>query len=145
VIGNQAIINRQLIDHEDNPIKEPINGISIEDITCMITHEYWKEWKSLMKRSEKPIVWAPGIGQFEVMYPRAKFILRKLLTKIRWNRIKYGDDWKNPEKKAYGINKVYCERFRTIWKQVDLLKKEVNYRYALWEKKKKLKYGDKAI
>jgi len=145
MVGNQAIINAQLISHEENPIKESIGDKSVQDIVLVATEEYWKEWKRLLIHSEKPVIVAPGLGKFSLMYGKSKNYLRKMVSKLKWLRIKHTDTIEDETKRAYGLNKHYLQRIATTWKQVDFIKKEVNYKYDLWDKKKIAKYGDKAI
>lgn len=145
MIGNQNILNSLVLDHENNPVKDSIGDSSAMDIINMITHEYWKEWRHQMTNSDKYVVFAPGLGQFQLRYGRTKMYLRKLIRKIRGVRSKYEDTYLIEGTKGYSIHAGLIKKFRTTWEQVDKLKKDVNYKYALWRQRKIDYYGDKAI
>jgi len=145
MIGNQAMINQQLLEHEDNPITKPIGDKEAMDIIYIITDEYWKEWRRKLTHSDKPHIHAPGLGEFSLMYGRSKSYLRKLLARLRNIKRKHPDKYLIEETRANGLYTNTLKRFRETWKQVDNLKKEVNKKYQIWNNKKIAKYGDKAI
>lgn len=145
MIGNQVIINTQLLEHEDNPIKEPIGDKEALDILYIITDEYWKQWRRKLTNSEQPHVHAPGLGRFDMMYGKSKSYLRKLLARLRNLKRKHPDTYLVEGTRANGLYTNTINRFRGTWKQVDNLKKEVNKKYQIWNDKKIAKYGDKAI
>ena len=145
MIGNQAMINAQLIEHQDNPVKEPIGDKEVADIIYMITDEYWKEWRRKLTNGDTPHIYAPGLGSFDMMYGKSKTYLRHLLARIRNIKRKYPDTYLTEGTRANGLYTNTIKRFRSTWKQVDNLKKEVNKKYKIWNDKKIAKYGDKAI
>jgi len=145
MIGNQAMINQQLLEHEDNPITKPIGDKEAMDIIYIITDEYWKEWRRKLTHSDKPHIHAPGLGEFSLMYGRSKSYLRKLLARLRNIKRKHPDKYLIEGTRANGLYTNTLKRFRETWKQVDNLKKEVNKKYQIWNNKKIAKYGDKAI
>jgi len=143
--GNQAILNNQIFEHPDNPVKESIDKIDPMDILFVITDEYWKEWKRQLVNSTSPHIYAPGLGTYSLRYGKSKSFLRKMVNKIRGFRIKYKDTYLIPDTRAYSIHQHYLKKFRILWKQVDEIKKQVNYNNEIWKQKKIKKYGDKAI
>lgn len=145
MIGNQAIINGQLLNHPDNPIKDKINDIDVDKIIYVITDEYWKSWRRQLVNSPKPRVKAIGLGDFTMMYGKSKSYLRRMLGKIRNIKRKYPDTYLKEGTMANGLYVSYITRFRTTWMQVDEIKKEVNRNLEIWKQKKIAKYGDKAI
>lgn len=145
MIGNQYIINAQLIEHEKNPIKENIGDKKVADIIYVITDEEWKEWRRQLTNNKKPAITFPGLGRFKLMYGKSKSYLRKILSRIRRFRRKYPDTYTQEGTRAYGMHKNAMERFNNTWHQVDEIKKEVNTRLEIWKQKKIKKYGDKAI
>ena len=145
MIGNQAMINQQLLESKDNPIKEPIGEKEIADIIYVITDEYWKEWRRKLTNSDQPHIHAPGLGEFSMMYGKSKSYLRHLLARLRNIKRKHPDTYLVEGTRANGLYQGTIKRFRTTWKQVDNLKKEVNKKYQIWNDKKIAKYGDKAI
>ena len=145
MIGNQAMINQQILEHEDTPIKEPIGDKEAMDIIYMITHEYWKEWRRQLTHSDQPHIHTPGLGEFSLMYGKSKSYLRKLLARLRNIKRKYPDTYQVEGTRAHGLYINTISRFRETWKQVDNLKKEVIKKYQIWDNKKIAKYGDKAI
>lgn len=145
MIGNQYIINSLLLEHEENPIKEKIGEHNPEDIIYMITKEYWKYWRKELTHSEQPYIREAHFGDYKLMYGKSKMQLRKLLKKIRWYKVKFKDEYQVPGTRGYEIYNNAINNFRTLWKQVDKIKKEVNYNLEAWKQKKIQKYGDKAI
>lgn len=145
MIGNQAMINQQLLEHEDNLIKEPIGDLEAMDIIYVITDEYWKQWRRILTHSDKAHIYAPGLGEFSLMYGKSKSYLRKLLARLRNIKRKYPDTYEVEGTRAYGLYNNTLSRFRETWKQVDNLKKEVIKKNEIWKNKKIAKYGDKAI
>lgn len=143
--GNQTLINTQILEHKDNPIKDPIGKLYPLDIIHMINHEYWKEWRRQLTFSDKPHIQVDGLGKFSLMFGKSKYYLRRLIQKIRLYKQKYPDKYMIPGTKENDIYMYYVNRFRATWKQVDNYKIEVNARYKRWNDKKVLKYGDKAI
>lgn len=145
MIGNQHMLNSILLEHEANPIKKKIGDKEALDVIYMITDEYWKEWRRQMTNSQKPVIYAPGLGQFSLMYGKSKTYLRKILKKLKGIKETHPDNYLIEGTFAHGYYNNLLLRFRNTWKQVDLVKKHVNYRYAAWRQKKIDKYGDKAI
>lgn len=145
MIGNQHILNSMLLEHEKNPIKEKRGDKEAMEVIYMITDEYWKEWRRQLTNSNKPVIYAPGLGQFSLMYGKSKTYLRKILKKLKKVRVKYIDSYLVEGTFAHGYHTNLMLRFSNTWQQVDKIKKKVNYRYALWRYKKIQKYGDKAI
>ena len=145
MIGNQVLVNTQLLEHKDNPIKEAIGDKQAMDILYIITDEYWKEWRRRLTHSEHPHIQSPGLGDFDMMYGKSKSYLRHLLARIRNIKRKHPDTYHVEGTRAYGLYTNTIKRFRETWKQVDNLKKEVNKKYQIWNDKKIAKYGDKAI
>lgn len=145
MIGNQLMINQQILENENNPIKESIGDKDAIDIIYVITDEYWKEWRRRLTHSDQPHIHAPGLGRFSLMYGKSKSYLRKLLRRLRNIKRKYPDKYMIEGTKANGLYVNTLNRFRETWKQVDNLKKEVNKKYEIWNEKKIAKYGDKAI
>jgi len=143
--GNQAILNSQVFEHADNPIKEPIGKLKPMDIIFVITDEYWREWKRQLVNSESPHIYAPGFGTYSLRYGKSKWYLRKLLKKIRGFKSNYKDTYQIPDSNAFKIYQSYLKKFRATWKQVDEIKKHVNYNNEVWKQKKIKKYGDKAM
>src|SRR6187402_897950 len=132
MIGNQHILNSQLLEHEKNPIKEKIGDKEAMDIIYIITDEYWKEWRRQLTNSTKPVIWAPGLGNFSMMYGKSKMFLRKLVRKMRYMKVKEPEKYLIEGTKAHGTYQNYLKQFRILWSQVDSIKKGVNYKYALW-------------
>jgi len=145
MVGSQVLINTNVLEHEDNPIKEPIGEKEVLDIIYVITDEYWKEWRRQLTNSTKPHVYAPGLGSFSLMYGKSKSYLRRVLGRIRNVKRKYPDTYLIEGTRANGMYTSSIKRFKSTWAQVDVLKKEVNARYKIWNNKKIAKYGDKAI
>jgi len=145
MIGNQSIINALILEHDDNPIKEPIGNVKRDVIISTITNELWKEWRKQLRYGECPTYRMDGMGMFALRLGKSKAYLRKLVSDMRRLKGKYPDKYLNTETRAGGFYAETVRKFRHTWKQVDNLKKEVNYKYELWEQKKILKYGDKAI
>jgi hypothetical protein len=145
MIGNQAIINGILKDHPDNPIKENIGKLKVDDILYVINHEYWKQWKKDIVHSEIPYIYTPGLGMFKLRLGRAKHYMRKLVRKLRWWKYKYADTYQKENTRAYGMYNSTVDKFRATWKQVDKIKQEIIDTNEIWKQKKLKKYGDKAI
>lgn len=145
MVGNQYIINTQLALHEKNPIKDKIGDKEVIDIVGVITDEYWKEWRRQLTNSEKPYIYAPGIGVFSLMYGKSKSYLRSILSKMRNTKKFFPEAYLEEGTKPNSIYNTYYKRFKSTWKQVDVIKKEVVYKMELWKQKKIAKYGDKAI
>jgi hypothetical protein len=108
-------------------------------------YELWKEWRKQLRYGECPTYRMDGMGMFALRLGKSKAYLRKLVSDMRRLKGKYPDKYLNTETRAGGFYAETVRKFRHTWKQVDNLKKEVNYKYELWEQKKILKYGDKAI
>lgn len=145
MIGTQGIINRLLMEHEDCPIKGGIGKHTQEDIVCIATEEMWKEWKRLMSHSDKPEIYIKKLGKFRIMKGRTISYLNKVLYWLKKVRKEHPEDYKNPEKRAFGINRYWTKKFSSTWKQLDYIKKEFNYKEKIWKEKKIKRYGDKAI
>jgi len=145
MIGNQAIINGLILEDERNPIKEPIKGIDPRLIVYTITEEYWKECFRLMTDSDYPEIKLIGLGKFRMRYNKGRQYIYKKLFKIKWYKIKYSNNFETPGSKGYSMIEGLKKRISSTWKQLDHFKKHINKGYELWELKKKLKYGDKAI
>jgi len=145
MVGNQVIINGQIMEHPDNPIKDKIGNREAQVIIYTITDEYWKEWRRQLTNSEKPNVQAIGLGEFRLMYGKSKSYLRKILRKIRYIKVKHPDKYDKENTFANAIYLSLLNRFRSTWSQVDEIKKQVNYNLENWKQKKIAKYGDKAI
>lgn len=145
MIGNQAMINQQLLESKDNPINEPIGEKEAADIIYVITDEYWKQWRRKLTHSDQPHIYAPGLGEFSLMYGKSKSYLKKLIGRLRNIKRKHPEKYLVEETRANGLYVGTLNRFRETWKQVDNLKKEVNKKYQIWNDKKIAKYGDKAI
>lgn len=143
--GNQAMLNTQVFNHPDNPIKEKIGDKDAMLIIYTITDEYWKEWRRQLTNSTKPHVYAGGVGEYSLIYGKSKSYLRKMLGKIRSLKERYPDTYTKEGTRANGMYTNYVNRFRNTWKQVNEIKKEVNYNLKAWRDKKIAKYGDKAI
>jgi hypothetical protein len=139
MIGNQLMINSQILSHEKNPITSAI-GIKKElDIIYTITDEYWKEWRRQLTNGETPVVTAYGLGNFELMYGKSKSYLRHLLARLKNIRRKYADSYLIEGTRAYGMYNNTIKKFRSTWKQVDCIKIQVNKNLAEWKIKKALK------
>lgn len=145
MIGNQHILNSQILSHEKNPIKEAIGDKEAMEIIYMITDEYWKEWRRQLTNSTKPVIYAPGLGEFSMMYGKGKSYLRKILKKIRKVKSKHPDAYLEEGRWANAYYNTMMARFSNTWKQVDHIKKKVNFTNLRWRNKKIAKYGDKAI
>jgi hypothetical protein len=143
--GNQAMLNSQVFEHVDNPIKEKIGDKDPLDIIYVITDEYWKEWRRKLTSSHKPHIKAGGIGEYSLMFGKSKSYLRKLISRIKRIKQKYPDTYLQEGTRANGFYLHTIKRFRDTWEQVNELKIEVNKRGAIWKQKKIDRYGDKAI
>lgn len=136
MVGNQVLVNTQLVNHPDNPIKEPIKGVSVTDIIYVITDEYWKQWKKKINTSPNPYIKMEGFGLFVLRYSRARNYMRLLLSKIKWYRVKHADKYQNPETRAGAVYQAMVNRFKVLWIQGDQVKHEYNERIARWKQKK---------
>lgn len=145
MIGNQVIINSQVLAHDKNPIKDKIGDKHALDIIYIITDEYWKEWRRKLTNTHHCYVYAKGLGTYSVMYGRAKNYLRKMVKRLRQIKNRYPDKYLVEGTFANGLYTSYCKRFRDTWKQIDNKKKEVIKNQEVWKQKKIKKYGDKAI
>lgn len=145
MIGNQAIINQQIYEHEKNPIKESIGDKDAMDVIYMITEEYWKEWRRTLTHSEYAHIESHGFGRFSMMYGKSKSYLRKSLSKLKSIKRNHPDTYLVEGTNPNGRYNFHKRRFQETWKQVDMIKKEVNKNLELWKQKKIAKYGDKAI
>lgn len=141
MVGNQTFINVQILSHEDNPIKEPINGVKPDDIIHIITHEAWKQWRKELTHSEAPHIVYPGLGYFSMMHGKAKNFLRKLLGKIRWYKVKFADSYQTEGTRGHAIYTNTLLAFKETWKQVNNVKIETNNRIAHWNRNKQ-KYNE---
>lgn len=145
MVGNQVIINSQVLEHPKNPIKESIGDKEPMDIVYVITDEFWKHWRKRLTNSQSPHLYAPGLGTFDLIYGKSRTYLRKMLRIIRNIKRKHPETHLIEGTRANGRYQNAIKNFRIVWKQVDEKKKEVNRNLEVWRDKKIEKYGDKAI
>ncbi len=142
--GNQNIINSQILRHEKNPIKEDINNTSVADIIQIITDEYWKEWRRALSYDENPYLIQKGLGTYKISYGKARNYMMKLIAKIRWYKVKYEDTWNVEGTRGNAVYESAIRKFRVTWKQVDEIKKEINFRNKTWRNKVNERYGEQS-
>ena len=103
----KLLVNTQLVNHPDNPIKEPIKGYLWQTLYMVITDEYWKQWKKRLILLPIHILKMEGFGLFVLRYSRARNYMRLLLSKIKWYRVKHADKYQN--------QKLEQEQFIKLW------------------------------
>lgn len=121
MIGNQLYVNRKALEHSDNMIKD-IKDVTKEQIIETINDLYWKEWRSVLIKSETPIIEVSGLGTFDLQMSRGKNYARELMRRIRRN-IKRKPNMKPLDGSMVGgIQNTHLENFRILWKQIDKLR-----------------------
>src|SRR5690349_20207978 len=110
--GNQIMINSQILEHPDNPIKEERYDKQQLDVIYMITDELWKEWRRQMTTSHYPNIYMPGLGNFSMMHGKGKSYLRKLIKRLRFLKWKYEDSYQVEGTRAYGMYQNALKRLR---------------------------------
>lgn len=145
MIGNQVMINSQIFEHEDNPVKEDIKGVDALSIIYAITDEWWKEWRVSLTHAQNPHIYHPGFGEYNLRYGKSKVYLRKMLKKIKAIKRNHPDKYLVEGNKWHDMYQADIKRFRNTWYQVDKIKLEVVRNLEIWKQKKIAKYGDKAI
>lgn len=145
MIGNQAIINRMIEEHENNVLPEKICNIKRIDVLQIISDEYWKEWRRLMRYGETPTIYCKELGKFRIRYSQLRSYLFELLKSIRYKLEYKKEELLDPNGMFATIYATDEKKFRAAWKQADVYKKWMNDKNLKWKNKKIKLYGDKAI
>jgi len=122
MIGSQVHINRAILFHEKNPVKEDIGGVKREDIIEAINYEYWKQWRKLLITSEYPVIKCSKLGYFEMPYLKGKKLIWDLLKKIRWNQERFPEKLPNDGTMMGQIQGAHIKALGIVWKQIDKLR-----------------------
>jgi len=119
MIGNNGIILNTFNDPDFLP-----NHPRRDEIKEYIIKEYWKYWKKVLIKSEKPAIQVDGLGFFVLDFKKAKLALRHLIKAMRSIKQKYPEKYLDSSTMIGNIFLGRKEEFRILWKQVDELKKE---------------------
>lgn len=144
MIGNQAIINSTINEHEECVLPEKVGTFKRIDALTVISDEYWKEWRRLMRYADTPVIYCKELGKFKIKYHMLRKYLYKLLASMRYKIAEKSEQLK-VEGMFSNILKNDRIAFKAAWKQADTFKKYMRAKNLKWRNKKIQKYGDKAI
>ena len=145
MIGNQAIVNSIIAGHKDCMLPDRLGKNSKLNVLHIISEEYWKEWRRLMRYGNTPTVYCYKLGEFNIRYNQLRSYLYNLIKSLRFKREFHKEEILDVNNKFCEIHKREMIRFKAAWEQADTYKKWMNAKNAKWRQKKIDKYGDKAI
>ncbi len=139
--GEASVLNKIIVEHHDNHIKEDIGGVSKARITEVINAEFWKEFKRRIDFSEEPSLYVDGLGTFFTKYSYLKGHIRSVIRQLR--RLRKRIEKLKAEKKSFNpdnsmtvaIEKQLVFKLRAAWRQLDKMRMNMILRIIIWNKK----------
>lgn len=134
MFGTQGLVNRIIIEKEDNPIS-PIGDITRLRIVEVLFDEQWKELNRQLQFSEDCAITVPNFGRFAVNNSKLRKYIRDAVRKLRKIRkrieiLKTQKDFDPENSMTIIIEKDLVTKIRAAWKQLDSLR-------MLWINKEK--------
>jgi len=126
-------------------LPEKIGNVKRIDALQIISDEYWKEWRRLMRYGDTPTIYCKELGKFRIRYSQLRCYMCDLIDSLRYKLEYKKEEFLNPDGMFTRIYETEEKKFRHAWKQADTFKKWMNAKNAKWRNKKIQKYGDKAI
>lgn len=145
MLGNQHIINATIASREDCLIPEKVGDVRRPEVLQIISDEYWKEWRRLLRYGETPTIYCKELGKFRIRYPQLRSYMYELIKLLRYKLEAKSELMLNPENKFHKMYLADEKKFKAAWKQADIYKKWMNDKNKKWKLKKLLRYGDDAI
>lgn len=143
--GNQHIINATIDVSDECVLPDKIGNVKRIDALQIISDEYWKEWRRLLRYGETPTIYCKELGKFRIRYSQLRCYLFELLESIRYKLEYKKEELLDPNGMFATIYATDEKKFRAAWKQADIYKKWMNDKNLKWKNKKIKLYGDKAI
>lgn len=140
--GEIALINKEVLKLEENPIKKPIGKHEALHLIAVINDEYWKEWRRKLETIPHCTLVATRLGSWTVTYSKLKHYIRDLVKEIRKCRAAVERMSKDPSfVKENSYRWVYMKtiegKLQAAWSQLEEQRKIHILRYLLYTNRKR--------